>query len=222
MIIIISISGCSSCDTSSHKTEDKIEIKQENGIPIHGNFCGPNIPTINSTTVNLQVNELEKIVPIDVVDSACKDHDICYVKKGYFNYECDKALIDAIDSLLKYKDSDISCAAMNVAIIDYFKLSNPGNTPIGSYADTIITAGLLQGSNLWMSTGVKFYKAETSATIIIFSPIILLFTNTKSCQIYDLLKTIHTTESGYFDYYPSRFRVCEFKNKEKEKQNGSK
>ena len=49
------------------------------GVPLYGNWCGPGHPS-DSTNA---------LPPIDFVDTACKNHDLCYEERGYFNCSCD-------------------------------------------------------------------------------------------------------------------------------------
>eukprot|EP00180_Rhodochaete_pulchella_P002020 Plantae.Rhodophyta-Rhodochaete_pulchella.ctg30468.p1 GENE.Plantae.Rhodophyta-Rhodochaete_pulchella.ctg30468~~Plantae.Rhodophyta-Rhodochaete_pulchella.ctg30468.p1 ORF type:complete len:129 (-),score=3.32 Plantae.Rhodophyta-Rhodochaete_pulchella.ctg30468:412-798(-) len=51
------------------------------GVPMHGNWCGPGH---GGGT------------PVDEVDTACKDHDLCYRAHGYFNCKCDNELVSAL------------------------------------------------------------------------------------------------------------------------------
>ncbi|HUW44924.1 MAG TPA: hypothetical protein VMW50_03920 [Dehalococcoidia bacterium] len=198
------IFGCASSPTTTSQG-----IKEQ-GLPIHGEFCGPNIPTLKSTDKRSQLAELQRIPPIDNIDASCKRHDICYAKRGYFNEACDKALIDDMRNLLRSNTSDTSCLALSYAIIDYFRLSNPSSSTIGGYADTAISGLAVQGSNLWMSTGATFYRGYASFAVLMYSPVLLLMGMSPS-QIGELAAAPHK-ESGAFDYYPSRFKKCIFAN----------
>jgi hypothetical protein len=59
-------------------------------LPVHGSFCGPGWPR------TLPAAEFAALEPIDDVDAVCKAHDACYIERGYFEEECDEALIDAL------------------------------------------------------------------------------------------------------------------------------
>lgn len=94
--------------------------KGEEGFPIHGNFCGPNVPTVPEyKTKEEKVAGLKKIKPIDDIDKACQAHDICYIKHGYFNTDCDEYLIEELDHFM-YSHS---CANLAFAIGVYFRIS---------------------------------------------------------------------------------------------------
>ena len=51
-------------------------------LPIYGNWCGPGHGGGD---------------PIDVIDTACRKHDLCYARRGYFDCSCDRALIADIN-----------------------------------------------------------------------------------------------------------------------------
>ena len=53
-------------------------------FPRHGNWCGPGHGGGDT---------------VDALDEACKRHDECYEKRGYFDCECDEQLIDEISGL---------------------------------------------------------------------------------------------------------------------------
>lgn len=62
-------------------------------IPTYGNWCGPG-HTMDDRNGNA----------IDILDWACKDHDICYRDNGYWNIDCDKRFIKQLKAIL---DSDV-------------------------------------------------------------------------------------------------------------------
>lgn len=53
----------------------------------YGNFCGPGVPLAEGDPSNLQ--KAAAIKPVDTIDRACKLHDMCYMKFGRDNPECD-------------------------------------------------------------------------------------------------------------------------------------
>lgn len=55
-------------------------------IPIWGNWCGPGYG---------------EGIPKDVLDSLCKQHDLCYVSEGYWNCQCDRDFIVGISKNLR-------------------------------------------------------------------------------------------------------------------------
>ncbi|MEY8321923.1 hypothetical protein AAK894_12775 [Lachnospiraceae bacterium 46-61] len=83
----------------------KMGIEPYNGLPFYGNWCGPKHTGHGD--------------PIDYLDKQCKIHDECYADNGYFNCDCDKELVEAIDR--KYDDMSGSQKEMAAAIRLYFK-----------------------------------------------------------------------------------------------------
>lgn len=59
--------------------------KTPDAFPFHGQWCGPGHP-----------RKGENPKPIDVLDAACRDHDKCYEKFGYYSCHCDVELIRTI------------------------------------------------------------------------------------------------------------------------------
>nr|VFK67072.1 MAG: hypothetical protein BECKUNK1418G_GA0071005_112410 [Candidatus Kentron sp. UNK]VFK72496.1 MAG: hypothetical protein BECKUNK1418H_GA0071006_11189 [Candidatus Kentron sp. UNK] len=184
---------------------------EERGIPIHGEFCGPNIPTLEYTNKQDHILQLRRIAPIDTIDRSCKYHDICYVEKGYFDEGCDRKLIDEIHELLRSKTSDTSCIALSIAIIHYFTLSNPLRSSIENYAGTIMSGLAMQADNPGISTGALVYKMAHSAYLIGMSPLALLSGEIPP-KVKDTIEELYKG-NGIFDYYPNRDKECEFTDK---------
>lgn len=74
-------------------SRQELEHRSERGVPIHGNWCGPYHGSG---------------VCIDQLDCACKSHDLCYDKYGYFNCKCDNDLVDSIKSISSIKARAVS------------------------------------------------------------------------------------------------------------------
>lgn len=91
---------------------EKQGISTYNGLPIYGNYCGP-----GHTSDDLE--------PIDFLDKQCKIHDECYAKNGYFNCDCDQALVDTLEAKID-RLSGVQKDTAN-AIIVYFKLQMAAN-----------------------------------------------------------------------------------------------
>lgn len=119
IIIVNFLHGCSAMKVVTTSPSYSPYLDKEKGIPIHGNFCGQNIPTVEITTATATVEELEKIETIDSIDELCKQHDICYTKYPNDIVRCDEELV------LKMRDlqmSDPSCGILARSIIDSFSL----------------------------------------------------------------------------------------------------
>ena len=61
---------------------ENISEPDSRSYAVYGNWCGPNHPR----DIN---NALD---PVDRLDAACMNHDICYAKKGYLDCDCDQTL----------------------------------------------------------------------------------------------------------------------------------
>ncbi len=59
-------------------------------MPMHGNWCGPGHPS-NGFRASLS--------PIDPVDAACREHDLCYIAAGPLNCRCDIQLMGRLRHL---------------------------------------------------------------------------------------------------------------------------
>ena len=92
----------------------------------HGNFCGANLPKVTTTDKDEELKILKGIQPIDVIDAACKAHDICYLHSDDRESTCDKKLVEDLKSI-HYKLKDQSCKRLSKSIIVFFetKTDNP-------------------------------------------------------------------------------------------------
>lgn len=210
LLLMLSAVDCPA--SPSHATSQGIK---EKGLPIHGQFCGPKIPTLKTASKEDKLSELNRIPPIDLIDNACKHHDICYELNGYFNAECDIQLIDDIGDLLESKTSDMPCIALSIAILHYFKMANPSSSTVGEYADSVIAALAVQGSNIALNTatsvGFSVQKATLSAYLIAISPIALLF-GENPLDVTDAIKEVYKKDTEV-NLYPDRFTKCTFVHK---------
>jgi hypothetical protein len=100
---------------------------------VHGNFCGKNIPDFDFKNRQEEVELLQKLPAIDIIDEACKKHDICYSQRGEHNLACDNELVAEIQTIKK-RLTQKNCKILAKAIITYFDLVN--HNPI-----TVIESG---------------------------------------------------------------------------------
>jgi len=136
--------------------------KNETGIPLHGNFCGPGVPNIDKDIQGeARIKALKKIKPIDDIDKACQSHDICYIEKGYFNPACDFLIMD----LLYINNMPEKCRILRSTIHGYFLSSfrfnrRDINNTISSNAANVIIG--LAGSAFMYTTalGIKLTSGE--------------------------------------------------------------
>ena len=80
-LVILLMINLSSCQSSKNKKVSETQLS----FPIYGNYCGPLYPPKGS-----------KPIPIDAIDNACKNHDMCYDYYGYLDKDCDKAIINEL------------------------------------------------------------------------------------------------------------------------------
>lgn len=92
MFFLFFLLGCSTNGGNTEIKNSQSQVSSEDiSVKIYGNWCGPNYPIRRKGVTDPDV--------IDYVDSACKIHDACYEKKGYFNCECDMELLGSISSM---------------------------------------------------------------------------------------------------------------------------
>jgi hypothetical protein len=65
---------------------DKTLESHSSIMPKYGNWCGPDYPKNIDGAPN----------PIDMLDRACQEHDLCYANKGYMSCVCDSEFNEKI------------------------------------------------------------------------------------------------------------------------------
>lgn len=108
--------GCAS------NTNKNIEYDKNSGFPFHGEFCGMNVPDTKGKST-YEISDILKFQkqPIDDIDAACQNHDICYADKGFGDRGCDEALIKELYSLGTLFN-DPSCNTLVGEISAYFNI----------------------------------------------------------------------------------------------------
>ncbi|MDB2562278.1 hypothetical protein N9X61_01600 [Sulfurimonas sp.] len=96
---------------------------KNNGFKFHGKFCGDNIPNVQAQSNEEEYKILSAIEPIDVIDGACKKHDLCYLKRGRDAVSCDEDLVLEVKKIYP-KLNDEACQRFSQSIIFYFKTKN--------------------------------------------------------------------------------------------------
>jgi hypothetical protein len=89
-------------------SEQDTVLPQQLSLPVYGNYCGPGFgdPTGNTPL-------------IDAVDAVCREHDLCYGRRGYFDCQCDRNLIaDMLGAIAR--TSSVSGQIAGTAIMTYF------------------------------------------------------------------------------------------------------
>ncbi|HWP93360.1 MAG TPA: hypothetical protein VNN20_14295 [Thermodesulfobacteriota bacterium] len=83
-------------------------LPQQLSVPVYGNYCGPGFgdPTGNTP-------------PIDAVDAVCREHDLCYGRRGYLDCQCDRNLIAYMPGAIA-RTSSVSGQIAGTAIMTFF------------------------------------------------------------------------------------------------------
>jgi hypothetical protein len=92
-LLILFLTACSSAPPNTSEKNGGNASGDSKGISakIYGNWCGPNHPIRKPGAADPNV--------VDYLDTACKAHDLCYERKGYFNCECDMRLVGDIQQI---------------------------------------------------------------------------------------------------------------------------
>lgn len=213
------ILGCAS--TPQGQAPNSARNLGGSGLPIHGNFCGPNIPTTTSRTLSGQIAELEAILPIDDIDKACKAHDICYANQGFGAAFCDTALINTTGAFLqagnppqntrnttarKRKEPSFQCTALALAILGYFETTNP--SAVSSWADRLVANTATHVAVGYTSAGLKAYEYTYKALFLLYAPVIFLLSNGSLEKTKSFYETVYSAwDSGM---YAGRWERCDF------------
>lgn len=144
------------------RTRGEIDGKKE--LWSYGNFCGPNYPKTDDLRDDEKVIErLATGQPVDSIDIACQEHDICYVKNGPHTYSCDHDLKRKLNSM-NFGDDELAsaCRKVNNQIyiaffcMPHFSYNEEHYDPFADIAEliTYTTIGapgcaLLVGNELW-------------------------------------------------------------------------
>jgi len=128
-----------------------------NGFKFHGNFCGDNIPNVNAKSKEEEFKLLSAIEPIDIIDKACKKHDICYLQRGRDAVSCDNELVlDMRNIHDKLKDD--ACKRFSRSIIYYFRIKNDNVV-------TLLDSGDSLGHKMVKLPSVSFRNMMNTASI---------------------------------------------------------
>jgi hypothetical protein len=114
-------SVCAAFLCSCTHTDASIDKGARGAFPAHGNWCGPSHPKAGTDPV-----------VVDDIDQACKSHDECYGKYGYFTEGCDHTLLRELDTIVRHKGRDLT-REQRLAIAEIrsaFGLITPGTIAI--------------------------------------------------------------------------------------------
>lgn len=170
------------------------------GFALHGNFCGKENPKINAKTDQEEIIKLDKIIPIDIIDSACKEHDICYLKNPKNHEICDDALSLQMKTMEK-KFSDKNCRVLTKAIKLYFdtKNSNPITLWDEDYSnnDKLKEMPTVTAQNMF---DIGSFGADLAINFMYSKPTGYLFDSENNSQ----------RKKEIFQLLPPRYKVCKF------------
>jgi hypothetical protein len=109
----------------------------EKGVGAYGEFCGAGRPAINeSAPLNEKIAALEAVVPYDYIDCACKEHDLCYTRRGQNDHSCDVLL----DYILDERGLGEWCVGIAFDIQAYFDYVHPNESWLGSISGAVLQA----------------------------------------------------------------------------------
>lgn len=121
-----------------------VELPAEDGLAIHGKFCGKNIPTISQPDASTRIRILRSIKPLDDIDKICQSHDICYNEKGGPSVDCDKVFVADAEKALKNGFNVSSCADLMASMAGFFVSANPSTFGAEKQLKTVAATGVQQ------------------------------------------------------------------------------
>ncbi|MDQ7045795.1 MAG: hypothetical protein Q9M32_07785 [Sulfurimonas sp.] len=167
----------------------------------HGNFCGANLPAINTKTKEEEKQLLQRIVPIDLIDQACKEHDICYLQTGTKHSVCDQRLVLNLKKTHN-KLEDRSCRRLSKSISYFFtiKTENPITVTQSDddIADKFFTMPAVAFTNMMDSASMSSVVAINYGYR---KPVGYLFDSDNNSQ----------RRKELLQIFPPRFKVCKVK-----------
>ena len=96
----------------------------QSGLAFHGRFCGPGHPWIDPLDPASEREIIVRLQPLDLIDAACKRHDLCYIDEGMFARHCDQRIAARLRQLAQRFESqaghDPLCGRIALIAADYF------------------------------------------------------------------------------------------------------
>jgi Phospholipase A2 len=90
---------------------DKRGTPRQLSLPVYGNYCGLGHGDRTGNTP-----------PVDAVDAACREHDLCYALLGDFDGRCDQDFVESMPSAIASTPSPAGKHAGLLALL-YFSLA---------------------------------------------------------------------------------------------------
>lgn len=119
-----------------------------------GNYCGPGWGSTSSTRAHGAISGPR--LPSDAIDESCRDHDACYSERGYFDRECDVALIERLTKLAIDPQTPGQQRRDARIMADWFEFQSFVTISAGGTARSVTTLGA------WDSFQRARYVADTA------------------------------------------------------------
>ncbi len=164
----------------------------------HGNFCGKNTPKINASSDKEEIRILKTIKAIDVIDEACKAHDICYLVEGSGSMSCDKKLIARMDAIHDKLESN-SCRRLSKSITYFFTIKNDNFIEVLESDDSVAQKMIKVPSRSFMNMLDSASMGSVMAMNYGFSkPMGYIFDSKKNSQ----------RKNEILQIFPPRYKEC--------------
>lgn len=110
------------CGTKSITAQDNYSVSKD-GYGRYGNFCGKGYPYSGKSDPEEDLKFLADIEPYDLLDKACKIHDMCYDETPNNHKLCDDQLTHNLDLIEKNMTSQ-ECQALWATVYDFSSSNN--------------------------------------------------------------------------------------------------
>lgn len=170
---------------------------------IHGNFCGANLPAVTTPDKTLELKILKTIRPIDNIDKACQQHDICYLYPSQGESKCDEQLIIDLQKIHHNLEDD-SCTRLTKSIIYYFSIKTDNPFTVMDSDDSV-------GKKVREMPRVAFVNMMDS--ISMSSVMAMNYGYDKPVNYVFDSKNNSQRRKEIIQLFPSRFKECKLKTK---------
>lgn len=98
MLLLLALILMAGCGTKGVAVKANYPVAKD-GYAVYGNFCGPGYPDSGKSDPAEDLVYLAQIEPKDLIDKACKIHDMCYSLYPNNHKECDIFFVRNMDSI---------------------------------------------------------------------------------------------------------------------------
>lgn len=88
----------------------------------YGQFCGPGVPDLTGVPETRRVEALNQRTPVDHIDLACRNHDLCFEAFGDDYAPCDLEFATVLDGEFRDDDQHYQCYNLALEITSAFRL----------------------------------------------------------------------------------------------------